>query len=544
MPTFKNYFHDSKIAQKLSVKRTKATAIVCNSLGINFLIDFHNKLRESGFFFSLIMDETTDISVKKQCAFSIIYYDNNVNMIKTNFFDLVEANGSTAVDLFNILKNCLISKKIPLKNLVGFSSDTTNVMVGEHNSVFALLKKELPQIICIRCSCHMAHLAISKACLKLPRQVEDLLRNVGSHFNRSSLRRKKFEEFQHFFQVEIHKILSPAVTRWLSIKACIDRVLEQYEPLKHYLMESVLEDPSHTTDSMLEAMKNPFTRVYLEFMSYSLGLMTDFNMLFQSEKPLLYRVKPETIVLLETLYANFLELSHIKKAKDIFKLNHENPDFFLPLENIYLGMAATESFADLNKNPNIQRNDIVKFSTSILSFYTDLAKNIKEKFNFKEPIFDIIDILDPKVAQSFKTKSLKHIIDSFPVLKDHVDPQALDNEWKKHALLHFEDLHINIKDCEQYWSEIFNLKNNADVLLFPNLKKTLSLLLVLPFSNASVERIFSNVFNIKTDKRNLLNTSTLRAILATKQGVDNSGGCVKFQPTKQMLECKIWQDKQ
>ncbi|KAG5883793.1 hypothetical protein JTB14_036670 [Gonioctena quinquepunctata] len=303
-------------------------------------------------------------------------------------------------------------------------------------------------------------------------------------------------------------------------------------------MESVREDPSHTTDSMLEAMTNPFTRVYLEFMSYTLRLMTDFNLLFQSERPLLHRVKPETKALLETLYANFLELLPIKKAKDIFKLNHENPDFFLPLENIYLGIAATESFAELNKNPNIQRHDIVKFSTSIL------YKNIKEKFNFQDPIFNIIDILDPKVAQSFNTKSLKHIIDSFPVLKEHVDIQALDNEWKKHALLHFEDLHINVKDCEQYCSEIFNLKNNAGVLLFPNLKKTLSLLLVLPFSNASVERIFSNVFNIKTDKRNLLNTSTLRAILATKQGVDNSGGCVKFQPTKKMLECKIWQDKE
>ncbi|KAG5886760.1 hypothetical protein JTB14_014195 [Gonioctena quinquepunctata] len=140
-PLLKIIFPDSKIAQKLNLKRTKATAIVCNSLGNNFLLDLHYKLREAGFFFSLIMDETTDISIKKQCAFSIIFYDNSVNQIKTNFFDLVEANGSTAVDLFDILKSSLTSKKIPLTNLVGFSSDTTNVMVGEHNSVFALLKK-------------------------------------------------------------------------------------------------------------------------------------------------------------------------------------------------------------------------------------------------------------------------------------------------------------------------------------------------------------------------------------------------------------------
>ncbi|KAG5886014.1 hypothetical protein JTB14_018431 [Gonioctena quinquepunctata] len=106
-PLLRIIFPNSKIAQKLNLKRTKATAIVCNCLGNNFLIDLHYNLKEAGFFFSLIMDETTDIPIKKQCAFSIILYDNSVNRIETNFFDLVEANGSTAVDLFDILKNSL-----------------------------------------------------------------------------------------------------------------------------------------------------------------------------------------------------------------------------------------------------------------------------------------------------------------------------------------------------------------------------------------------------------------------------------------------------
>lgn len=89
-----------------------------------------------------------------------------------------------------------------------------------------------------------------------------------------------------------------------------------------------------------------------------------------------------------------------------------------------------------------------------------------------------------------------------------------------------------MEDAEDYWSEIFKLKNDVGVLFFPNLKKTFSLLLVLPYSNASVERIFSDLFNIKTEKRNLLKTSNIKAILATKEGVMQSSGCMKFQPTK------------
>lgn len=90
----------------------------------------------------------------------------------------------------------------------------------------------------------MIHLAASKACLKLPKHVEDLLRNVGSHFSRSYGRQVAFQEFQEFFHVKIHKILSHSVTRWLSVKQCVDRILEQYEPLKAYFTEIVFEDPS------------------------------------------------------------------------------------------------------------------------------------------------------------------------------------------------------------------------------------------------------------------------------------------------------------
>lgn len=58
-------------------------------------------------------------------------------------------------------------------------------------------------------------------------------------------------------------------------------MIEQYESLNAYLREAVFDDSSVTTENMLETMVNPFTKIYLEFMSYALGLMTKFNILFQ-----------------------------------------------------------------------------------------------------------------------------------------------------------------------------------------------------------------------------------------------------------------------
>lgn len=148
---------------------------------------------------------------------------------------------------------------------------------------------------------------LPKACLKLPRSVEDLLRNLGSHFSRSFSRQQAFQEFQMFFHVEIHKILHhPNATHWfLSLKMCADRVLEQYQALKAYLRDSVLEDPSTTTETMLSTMDNIFTLAYLEFMSYVLGILTELNTLFQCELPLLHKFKPEIDKILKDLCCNF-----------------------------------------------------------------------------------------------------------------------------------------------------------------------------------------------------------------------------------------------
>lgn len=155
------------------------------------------------------MDETTDQSSIKQCAMTVIFIDEN-NDVKVRFFDMLETKSGTADNLYNGLKKSLHSKGIPLTNVIGFSSDTTNVMAGDHNSVFTHLTKDCPEILCIKCSCHMIHLAASKACLKLPKHIEDLLRNVGSHFSRSYGRQVAFQEFQEFFHVKIHKNLSLA----------------------------------------------------------------------------------------------------------------------------------------------------------------------------------------------------------------------------------------------------------------------------------------------------------------------------------------------
>lgn len=151
---------------------------------------------------------------------------------------------------------------------------------------------------------------------------------------------------QQFFGVDIHKILSPANTRWLSLKQCVDRVLEQLPALIPYFTEEVFEDPSKTTEEILTVLNND---LYLEFLSYSLELLTDFNKLFQSESPLLHRLKPEVQSLLKTIYANYMKFPVAKS--DPWTVHHQDPNNFQPLENIYIGIQASASIALFLEKP-------------------------------------------------------------------------------------------------------------------------------------------------------------------------------------------------
>ncbi|KAJ8971031.1 hypothetical protein NQ317_013964 [Molorchus minor] len=71
--------------------------------------------------------------------------------------------------------------------------------------------------VVMKCICYSLHLCASEACKTFPKHCEDLARNIYSFFNYNSKRQAAFREFQDFFEVDPHKLLTPAQTRWLSL---------------------------------------------------------------------------------------------------------------------------------------------------------------------------------------------------------------------------------------------------------------------------------------------------------------------------------------
>ena len=103
------------------------------------------------------------------------------------------------------------------------------------------------------------------------------------------------------------------------MKACVDKILEQYNALQLYFQNAAFEDPTHTHDSILRSLNNKFTKAYLEFMSFNLGRLVSFNLFFQSEQPLLQLLKQKVSDLVSSLCLDFMHCSYIRET-DIDKI--------------------------------------------------------------------------------------------------------------------------------------------------------------------------------------------------------------------------------
>lgn len=94
----------------------------------------------------------------------------------------------------------------------------------------------------LNCICHSSAIIASKACEKLPLDCEHLIRGVASYISGSAKRNASFSDFQDFFDVEKTKILKLCNTRWLVLHQCVERLLNNWDILKHYFTLAIVED--------------------------------------------------------------------------------------------------------------------------------------------------------------------------------------------------------------------------------------------------------------------------------------------------------------
>ena len=88
------------------------------------------------------------------------FVQNKISYLK-GIYCFLEVTHSDATTLTTTLLSYFENNNIPIENTIGYVSDTTNVMFGEHYSVVSLLKEKIPYLFVMKCLFHSVHLCAS-----------------------------------------------------------------------------------------------------------------------------------------------------------------------------------------------------------------------------------------------------------------------------------------------------------------------------------------------------------------------------------------------
>nr|CAH0103573.1 unnamed protein product [Daphnia galeata] len=446
--------------------------------------------------FSVIIDETTDVTVDSQLAVMVQYWDPAESEMIVDVLDFVKCTDATADGLSKAVIERLDSLGIRSR-FVGFCADTCNVMFGKNHSVSTCLSEEFPSIVVVKCSCHSCNLVANCAAKAFPEELETTMKAIFAHFSRS----RNFKEFQEFAQVEKHVILSPCQTRWLSFHNSVKRVLEQLQPLILYFTAEVADDKSKSEIDILTYLKHPQTEPFLNFLNYALGCPTEFNTVFQSESPLLHELEDRVGALIKDFASNFMLLDYTR-ATSTAKIDPWLASKYQPLNKIYLGI-------------------IIK------SFYIKAILQLQQRFDFSADFYSILQMLIPQNVRDRNPQTLAAVFSRFPALQNSCDSSKAEIEWRSLSVMLLKELGLQTEDdlkilsAEAFWLLVFNLKCSTGCR-FPNLSVVVSYLFSLPYSNAIAERLFSFLKLTKTDNRGALKEDTILGLMRMKYFMKNT----------------------
>lgn len=491
--------------------------------------------------FSILTDESTDISATKTSCLLVRYYDAEEGKIVSKLWDLIQVlepgkvTTATADHLYNNIVTSFEERVIPMKNVVGFGSDGCSVMMGVNNSVASRLKRDFPNITIMKCICHSLHTCASESCAELPRTCEDLARNVHNFFGCSSKRQCEYVEFQRFADVDVHKLLHPSQTRWLSLSSVVERILEQWPALLLYFNDQWLALKLKAAQSIHEALNDPSIKLFFLFLQWVLPKFTQAYSYFQSAKVMITDLHEAMVDLYKTLLFSFMKRNYVN-SRSLSDVNPEDNAHYLPIAEMYLGaqVLQQEQSAQIQDGSDL----LVYFREKCQLFLICVCREIRKRYDFSNSFFENLKILKPKVALSEiereKTPSLIPLLLMLPRVCDPELYQAVDDEWRRLGYYPLDD-EMKDMDTDAFWAKLLSLKNDGDVYLFKNVAQCALNILSLPHSNADSERVFSQVNLTKTKLRNRLIVPTIRGTLLTTQHVAAKGGCVAFTPSREML---------
>jgi len=265
--------------ENLKLHRTKCSKLILNVLSPAILEDLVKDIGDIGY--SLIVDESTDVSVNKNMAYCIRYFSKSKNQIRNEFSGFFVVERATIVALYDGTIGFLKQLNLNPINIIGLGVDGASYLCGMNHSLFTLLREISPKLQLIKCICHSLNTCSSKASEVLPSHIEFMLRESVSWFSHSALRKIEYSRLYETINGAESKqryLVKLCATRWLAFYNCIKIILDQWLELKTCFEMAAQKERCYSARTLYKMYKDGSNLLYFNILKE----VTDINLLFQS----------------------------------------------------------------------------------------------------------------------------------------------------------------------------------------------------------------------------------------------------------------------
>lgn len=451
---------------------------------------------QSSSYFSILCDETTDISVLNQLIIYIKYVSLTSKEPKVSFLSVCNINNGKAATITDNLLRELNANGLDLSKLVGLGSDGAAVMVGNRNGVAKLLKDETNGLL-VNCHCiaHRLALACAQAAneIKYLKKFKDVITQLFYYFQRSSVRMSGLQEMHDLLDSPDIKLKRASDTRWLSHDIAM-------QSLRRTLVSVVaaLERESEERNDCTARGLALFLKTY-DFVG-SLLMLSDALPVLSMLSKAWQKADVDLNVIKDLVDSTISTMNTLAKEPGIH---------FAQLKHLL-----ETDWADLKIS--YSEKSARAFKEGV---YNEFFKNIVDNLITRFPDFPLMEAFKVFSPADYK-QSQERLKDDMNLLIEHysangnpppIDQDAARMEWQPLSLMMLSSTKYSKLTNREVMIQLAVKPEFQDA--FPNMSRLAAIGLSLPVSTAECERGFSAVKRIKTCQRNQMKQHTLNGLL-------------------------------
>ena len=532
-------FPDSKIAEKMTLGRHKASYVITEALGPHFLNEVIADIKKSDSF-ALGTDTATTKhqGLSKGMDIKIRYYSEKYGQVVDSYLCTINLGHETSQIMADVVeKKVKEEHKLDLSKLFVLSRDNPNVIKG-----FGRILNEKciangnPKMIESPCSLHPCHTSLKKGLDEMSFNPDLFLVDIHGFFKLSTARREDLDELRAELEAEGEKEFfhRHVASRWLTMGPTTERVLKHWKVLLEYFIEFLHKstDKSHAETQkndrfkkIVEALKpsaRKATFSRLKLITYLCSRTENYLRIFQSEKPMIHRIHTENCQLVSTLMASFVKPENIPKScngKVFRNVNLDDPDVLLSPKRCDFGAGVAASLQDCSEDLKLVlrkefRTVMIKMTKYLLS-HLPLENNLLKDFSY----------ISPHAIEKEKFVSTMMRIAAFTKRFSDTELQNLDNQLRclqvTTDIPSFDDSKHSL---EVHWLKkiIVRVKESSGMEVL-ELSKLIKIVSVYPNSQAWLERGFNDTKRI-ADSRQSLSEKCMAANKLLLDEIRRAGG--------------------